>query len=118
MRKKIQLEGKAVSRNVNATPETLQSLPVDKLRPLLQTLADEVAEATRIQLDKGFLGLLIEAALGLHGLGHLVGRQGHPPEPPKETQKPEGKRRPPWELEADEFSSAAESDLELDLMDY
>ena len=59
-------------RSADTAPETLQSLPIEKLRPLMLTLAREVAEAATVSMEEGFLGLLMEAALGLHFLGHLI----------------------------------------------
>ena len=72
MRKKIQLEGKAVCRSTKAAPETLQSLSIEKLTPLMLTLAREVAETATISMEEGFLGLMVESVLGLHVLGQLA----------------------------------------------
>ena len=117
MKKKIELEGNVVNRTTGI-PESLQTLPIEKLRPLMHDLASAVAEATRITLAPGFLGILIETYLGLHGLGHLVGPQGRLSPEKLRSPKPAGTRLAPWECGPDDFSSAAESDIDLDIDDF
>ena len=104
-------EGKAVSRCTAAAPETLQSLPIDKLRPPMLTLAREGVEAAKVSMEEGFLGLMVESALGLHGLGQLTKVQKVLPPTPARNLKLDQPRCPPWEISDKDFSSEAESDI-------
>ena len=74
MRQKIQLDGRAVCKAQQA-PDLLKTIPSEKLQPILTDLAKEVAEAAHANLEDGFLGLLVEAVMSMHGLGHLTETQ-------------------------------------------
>ena len=110
MRKKIQLEGKAVNRSTAAAPEPPQSLPLEQLRPPMLTLAEEYAKAAAVNWDKDHLGLMVEATLALQGLGHLSKVQEDLPPTPAKNGRLDLPRHLPWEMTASDFSSETESD--------
>ena len=110
MRKKIQLEGKAVSRSTAEATEPPQSLPLEQLRPIMLTLAGEVAKAATVYWDEDQLGLMVEATLALRGLGHLSNVHEDLPPTPAKNLRLDLPRRLPWEMTAADFSSEIECD--------
>ena len=63
---------------------TVSPFRIEQLRPLMLTLAGEVAKAATVDWDEDQLGLMVEATLSLHGVGHLSKVQKDlPPTPSK-----------------------------------
>ena len=74
------------------------------------TLAGEVAKAAAVNWDEDQLGLMVEAALTLQGLGHLSRIQEDLPPTPAKDLRLDLLRRLPWEMTAADLSSDSESD--------
>ena len=117
MKKKIQLDGNVVSKSTGAAPEARQTVPQEKLRPLLLHLAEEVADASKANLDAHTLEMMIQTALCLHGLGHLAASP-EVPETPAKNLTLHRPRIPPWEKRMEDFSSGPESDIDLDVSGF
>ena len=120
MKKKIVLEGNVVSKSTGVDPGPKQSIPAEKLRPLMLHVAEEVADATKGNLDRHTLEMLVQTALLLHGIDPVyASSQDAVPVPFVSALPPEKPRRQPWLCTEEELSSAAESDIDLyDISDY
>ena len=93
-----------MNRSNAAAPEPPQSLP-EQLRPLMLTLAGEVAKAVTVNLNEDQLGLMVEATLILLGLGHLSKVQEDLPPTPAKDLRLDLPRYSPWEMMASDLSS-------------
>ena len=83
-------------------------------------VAEEVADATKGNLDRHTLEMLVQTALLLHGIDPVyASSEDAVPVPLVKDLPPKQTRRPPWECTEEELSSAAESDIDLyDITDY
>ena len=81
-------------------------------------LAEEIVQAARIApVDDHLLGVLVETALGLHGLGKLAPKKG-PAAVSADLRNPKNKRAiQPWNNEDDFSSDGLDSELEDITMD-
>ena len=75
------------------------------------TLAREDAEAVTVSMEEGFIGLMVESALGLYGLGQLARIQKVLPPTPAKNLKLDQPRHLSWEISCEDFSSETEFNI-------
>ena len=109
MRPKISLTGDLVSRSTGVDTGVKQTLPTERLRPLLLSLAKKVAEASSCDISELHLEGIVDNTLASQGLD-VSPNLHREPEIPEGSPHPEPRGPPPPPMEEEEFSGCGEED--------